>query len=200
MEEKLHLAIFVGILFLVGGFSFATLVKQSAKIPLPQIKSIPANPLSVTPPPHAPSSTALVLGARTKTTDCTIINSLPDKDCTPGAVFESATKDDICTPGYSKTVRNVPQATKDKVFAEYGIASHLPGDYEVDHLISLELGGSNEIANLWPEPADPRPGFHEKDTVENWLHDQICEGKIDLKQAQLQIAGNWLEVYQNLPH
>jgi len=53
------------------------------------------------------------------------------------------------------------------VYGEYGIATHRPYQYEVDHLISLELGGSNAIANLWPEAALPKPGFHQKDAVEN---------------------------------
>ncbi len=42
---------------------------------------------------------------------------------------------------------------------------------EVDHLTPLEdltpleVGGSNDLANQWPEAAEPRPGFHEKDQV-----------------------------------
>jgi hypothetical protein len=70
------------------------------------------------------------------------------------------------------------------VYAEYGIVSYTTGKYEVDHLISLELGGSNDISNLWPEAASPQPGFHEKDKVENYLHDQVCSGVISLAQAQ----------------
>jgi hypothetical protein len=88
---------------------------------------------------------------------------------------------------------------KDQVFAEYGIASHTPGEYEVDHLISLEIGGSNDIANLWPEAASPKPGFHEKDKVENYLHNQMCSGVISLQQAQIEIATNWLTVYDQMP-
>jgi hypothetical protein len=37
---------------------------------------------------------------------------------------------------------------KAQVHREYGIASHQSGEYEIDHLISLELGGSNDIKNL----------------------------------------------------
>jgi hypothetical protein len=48
-------------------------------------------------------------------------------------------------------VRNVPAEMKRAVYREYGITSHGPGDYEVDHLIPIELGGSNSIKNLWPE-------------------------------------------------
>lgn len=42
-------------------------------------------------------------------------------------------------------------------------------------------GGSNNIANLWPEAASPKPGFHEKDQVENYLHDQVCSGAISFE-------------------
>jgi hypothetical protein len=152
-----------------------------------------------TPEPATPNTNAS-LGERTKTTGCISQNALPDPDCTPGAIFPDATKDQVCTPGYSSSVRNVPESRKNQAYAEYGVASHSPGEYEVDHLISLELGGSNDIANLWPEPAEPRPGFHEKDKVENYLHDQVCSGAISLQQAQYQIAHDWLAVYQSMPN
>jgi hypothetical protein len=105
----------------------------------------------------------------------------------------------ICQPGYSSQVRNVPDSEKNQVYAEYGVKSHTTGQYEVDHLVSLELGGSNDISNLWPEPAEPRPGFHEKDKVENYLHNQVCSGAISLQQAQIEIATNWMTVYQQMP-
>jgi hypothetical protein len=85
------------------------------------------------------------------------------------------------------------------VYAEYGIAERSPGQFEVDHSVPLELGGSNDIANLWPEAAELRPGFHEKDQVENYLHDQVCAGSISLLDGQRAIARNWLDVYQHLP-
>ena len=69
---------------------------------------------------------------------------------------------------------------------------------EVDHLVPLELGGNNDIANLWPEAAYPAPGFHEKDKVENYLHDQVCSGAIPMKEAQIEIATNWLAVYHRM--
>ncbi len=150
------------------------------------------------PPPTSVSGDP-ISGQRTKTAGCVPSNGLPDAACTPGAIFPEATKDQVCTPGYSSEVRNVPASVKDEVYAEYGITSHEPGQYEVDHLVPLELGGSNDIANLWPEPADPRPGFHEKDKVENYLHDQVCSGALSLQETQSQIAANWLAVYQTLP-
>jgi len=150
-------------------------------------------------PQVPPTGGTPALGKRTKTSGCVSVNALPDPACTPGAIFPDATVDKICTPGYSSSVRDVPTEVKAQVYKEYGIASHEPGQYEVDHLISLELGGSNDIANLWPEPAEPRPGFHEKDQVENYLHDQMCSGKMPLQQVQLEIATNWLSVYKSMP-
>ena len=137
-------------------------------------------------------------GVQTKTSGCMARGPLQDPDCTPGAIITTATKDQICQPGYSRSVRNVPTSEKNQVYAEYGITHHSTGEYEVDHLISLELGGSNDIANLWPEAASPKPGFHEKDKVENYLHDQMCSGAVSLQQAQIEIATNWLTVYNQM--
>ena len=134
-------------------------------------------------------------GVQTKTSDCKANGALQDPDCTPGAIFPDVTAQQVCQSGYASSVRNVTTSTKDKVYAEYGIASHAPGQYEVDHLVSLELGGSNDISNLWPEAASPTPGFHQKDSVENYLHSQVCSGAVSLQQAQVEIATNWLQVY-----
>jgi hypothetical protein len=136
--------------------------------------------------------------ARTKSAGCRPRAALPDRRCTPGAVFANATASEICVSGYSSSVRNVPYSEKRAVYAEYGIARHTRGQYEVDHLISLELGGSNAIANLWPEAARPVPGFHQKDSVENYLHDQVCSGALTLTTAQRIIARNWLVEYRKL--
>ncbi|GAC1364304.1 MAG: hypothetical protein NVS2B12_11510 [Ktedonobacteraceae bacterium] len=138
------------------------------------------------------------IGQQTKTSGCQPQGGLPDRACTPGAIIPNATVNQICQSGYSSGVRNVPVSEKDQVYAEYGIQSHSPGEYEVDHLISLELGGSNDIANLWPEASSPKPGFHEKDQVENYLHSQVCSGAISLHDAQMQIATNWLNIYSQM--
>ena len=138
-------------------------------------------------------------GVQAKTTSCQVNGPLQDKACTPGDIIKTATKTQICTPGYASKTRNVPQSEKNQVYASYGIRSHRAGQYEVDHLVSLQLGGSNDISNLWPEAASPKPGFHEKDKVENYLHDQMCKGNMTLTQVQTAIATNWLDVYNNMP-
>ena len=81
-------------------------------------------------------------------------------------------------PGYASGVRDVSTATKEQAYAEYSMNyPQVLGAYQVDHSIPLELGGSNDITNLWPEPATPMPGFHQKDQFENFEHDQVCNHK-----------------------
>jgi hypothetical protein len=167
--------------------------------PIPQA-SATSQPSSPIPPTAASGSApATSIGKQTKTTGCQVQGPLADPACTPGAILADATKEKICVSGYSASVRDVPDAVKEQVYADYGIKTRSAGQYEMDHLISLELGGSNEIANLFPEAAEPVPGFHEKDQVENYLHDQICSGAVSLQQAQLEIATNWIQIYDRRP-
>ncbi len=144
-----------------------------------------------------PTSSTPEFGQQTKTSGCAASGGLPDPQCTPGAIFSVSTAE-ICRSGYASSVRNVTESEKQAVYAEYGIRHHTTGQYEVDHLVSLELGGSNDISNLWPEAASPKPGFHEKDDVENYLHDQVCSGHISLAEAQKEIATNWLQIYNQI--
>jgi hypothetical protein len=69
-------------------------------------------------------------------------------------------------------------------------------DGEVEHLVSLELGGTNATANLFPEAASPTPGSHEKDRLEKRLHDEACSEQITLRRAQQRIATNWVDAYR----
>src|ERR1700751_4620489 len=121
---------------------------------------------------------------------------LPDSKLTPGDTFD-VSRQDVCVPGYTKKVRAVPQEIKQEVYREYGITSHGRGDYEIDHLIPLELGGSNSIKNLWPESYRTLPwSARVKDRLENKLHELVCSGQMDLKTAQEAIAANWIEAYK----
>lgn len=114
---------------------------------------------------------------------------LPDSVATPGVVATADTA--VVCHRTTKTVRHTTENTKAHVYAEYGIVTHRTGQFEIDHLIPLELGGADTIANLWPEPAAPKPGFHEKDQLENRLHRMACAGEIPLDSAQRWIARDW---------
>ena len=60
---------------------------------------------------------------------------------------------------------------------------------------ALELGGADDVRNLWAEPYTPTPGAHEKDRVENYLREQVCAGNISLPDAQREITTDWFAVY-----
>ncbi len=100
-------------------------------------------------------------GVQTKTSGCSANQILPDSACTPGAVLTTR-QPLFAKVGYTKTVRDVSEATKKKVFAEYGIPYREHSNYEVDHLISLEIGGGNDISNLSGELKNHRRLFDER--------------------------------------
>ncbi|MBA3691178.1 MAG: hypothetical protein H0W82_07175 [Actinobacteria bacterium] len=118
---------------------------------------------------------------------------VPDPDLTPGARLAVGVAR-ICRPGYASGARDVSDA--DKAPSTRATASRgSPYAHEVDHLISLELGGSNAIRNLWPEPYADRWGARTKDTLENRLHAMVCAGELSLDAAQRQEATDWMRAY-----
>ena len=134
---------------------------------------------------------------------CQAINdTLPDPKCTPGAIDPAVTQynidSTICVSGYTKTVRppvSVTEPQKLESMKAYGFTDS-PSNYEFDHLIPLELGGApDDMKNLWPEP---HSSSFTKDSLENYLHDQVCSGNIDLKTAQHEIATNWFNYWMRI--
>lgn len=87
------------------------------------------------------------------------------------------------------------------VFHEYGMDGAPPRAYEVDHLITPALGGTDDIRNLWPEPyTSTEWNAHVKDKLEDRLHDLVCGGKLDLATAQRDMASNWIQAYKKYFH
>ncbi len=120
---------------------------------------------------------------------------LPDPHCTPGSVDPAITQASIattiCRSGYTHQVRPPESQTNHAKFDVAYPAYRIPdaAASELDHLVSLELGGSNDITNLWPEVGKvPNP----KDKVENALHRAVCDGRVTLAAAQRAIAANWM--------
>jgi hypothetical protein len=80
---------------------------------------------------------------------CIAINDiLPDPNCTPGATDPAVTQDNIdstiCVSGYTKTVRpptSVTNPIKLERMQAYGFTDS-KSNYELDHLIPLEVGGA----------------------------------------------------------
>lgn len=118
---------------------------------------------------------------------------IPDSSKTPGVFIADATVDKICQKGYTATVRHVTSSQRNRIFQKYGIEKS--SEYEVDHLISLELGGSNDDSNLWPQSYRGIWNARLKDILENRLHYLVCADKISLREAQHMISTNWIQAY-----
>jgi hypothetical protein len=132
---------------------------------------------------------------------------LPDHAATPGAVDPAVTQADIgstiCRTGYTATVRPDAAYTTAVKLSQLRAGYSYRGDtraadYEEDHLIALELGGSPTSAkNLWPEPYAARDGARVKDKIENKLHELVCSRTLSLRSAQRAIAANWWAAYRS---
>jgi hypothetical protein len=122
--------------------------------------------------------------------------TIPDHVLTPGAT-RPVSLQEVCSLRHEEVVRDVPASLRQKVFREYGIANPRAGDYEVDYLIAPGLGGTDDIRNLWPQPAQAAEwNAHRKDDLEERLHAMVCDGQIDLETARLAIATNWIAAYE----
>jgi hypothetical protein len=132
---------------------------------------------------------------------------LPDARLTPGDIASTNTNE-VCTAGYADRHRDVSAAKKKAIYAAYGLVAggrwrwvlgvHVfDSDFEVDHLISLQLGGSNDPRNLWPQSYRTRTfNATSKDSLENRLHWLVCHDRLQLAEAQRVIRVNWMDAYR----
>ena len=123
----------------------------------------------------------------------------PDPRLTPGATV-AASRAEVCNAPNPKN-KAVPASLERLVFEEYGIRSAQGRVYEVDYLITPALGGADDIRNLWPQPYTQTVwNAQVKDELEDYLHDMVCQGRLDLATAQREIAGNWIAAYKKYFH
>lgn len=159
--------------------------------PSPTPTPTPAGLAQIADEGHLTQSVTLTPG------ECHARGQLPDPACTPGSVDPAVTQatihSTICVTGWTSTVRPPSSQTSafkyDVAYPAYGLA---PGTTsELDHLVPLELGGSNDATNLWPETGTiPNP----KDSIENDLRADVCAGEMPLAIAQAAIAADWQTV------
>jgi len=125
----------------------------------------------------------------------TAAESLPIGRLTPGATG-GVTVAELCS-GASPSPRIVPLAVRQEVLRQYRM-EHVPAsEYELDYLITPELGGVGDARNLWPERYDSGPwNAHVKDELERLLSRRVCDGSLDLAVAQREIATNWIDAYK----
>jgi hypothetical protein len=211
------MALVVG-LALVGGHKPENAGSRSAvgatvasKNATPTESRLSSSRVSPTPPPStAPHTSATLTPSPAITTGGDVVIAagavLPNRARTPGAANPNVTQADIhstiCVAGWTTTIRPASSLTaalkQQQLATGYAYRGDInAADYEEDHLISLELGGSpNSPLNLWPEPYNITDGARTKDQVENTLRDLVCSGALSLASAQQAIATNWYTAYQ----
>jgi hypothetical protein len=124
----------------------------------------------------------------------------PDLRLTPGATLP-VTQNQVCGADASSTIAPIPASLQRKVFEEYGVTPSQPDAYEVDYLITPELGGATDIRNLWPQPYQNTVwNAHVKDQLEDRLHRMVCQGEVDLATAQRDISTDWIAAYRKYFH
>jgi len=120
----------------------------------------------------------------------------PNPKLTPGVVRHVSMRD-VCALPHEEVVVDVPDALRQRILGEYGIAQKTQRDYEIDFLIAPLLGGTEDPQNLWPQPYDsPVWNARVKDDLEERLHNLVCSGKLDLKTAQNDISTDWIGAYK----
>ncbi len=130
--------------------------------------------------------------------------TIPNPKLTPGVVRPELTLREICGTRWGKDRRYVTAAMRREVFARYKLKG--PNDpacrldrhgrrYEVDHLISREIGGADDVDNLFPQCYAGPWNAVLKDRLENRLHKEVCAGRMTLEDAQQGIAKDWRALY-----
>jgi hypothetical protein len=126
-------------------------------------------------PKHSPTRTEVLSYA------------LPNPALTPGQVSSTLRKSDIC-----QGIEEKRNQHRDKVLKRYGISQSEAKKYWIDHLVSLELGGTSDISNLWPQLKEEEKV---KDKLENRLKQNLCGGSLTLEQAQSLVIQDWRAAY-----
>lgn len=110
----------------------------------------------------------------------------------PGPV----TAAEVCATRGTRQYRHTAGVTKRSVCASYGVsAADCPG-YEDDHLVPLELGGSDARENHWPQPWGSEWDAGGKDWLENELRRLVCGGVLPIERSWRCVAEEWTKCYQ----
>jgi hypothetical protein len=124
----------------------------------------------------------------------------PNLHLTPGATV-AVTANQVCGGSAVSGEPMIPISLEKKVLELYGVTRPQPDQYEIDYLITPELGGATDVRNLWPEPYhDAVWNAHVKDQLEDRLHQMVCRGDVDLATAQRDISTDWIAAYRKYFH
>lgn len=134
-----------------------------------------------------------------------LAGEVPNLALTPGVARTDLTVQVICKKKWGKDARVVTQAMKMQVFKNYGLSGNNDPSckldahgrrFEIDHLVSRELGGADDVRNLWPQCYRGTWGASVKDKLENRLHRELCAGRVTLDAAHRMIINDWRVAYR----
>jgi hypothetical protein len=92
---------------------------------------------------------------------------------------------DVCSASFSTNDPAVPDPLKQGVLKAYRLHDVSANAYEIDYLVTPQLGGAADIRNLWPQPSlNTVWNARVKDALEDRLHDLVCSGQLGLATAQ----------------
>jgi hypothetical protein len=121
--------------------------------------------------------------------------ALPIASLTPGATWNLSVGE-LCAPARHEQ-RQVSNAIRVDVVRAYGMERVPADEYELDYLITPELGGAPTAQNLWPQRYASRTwNARVKDQLEQLLPTMVCDGAISLQTAQQDIAVDWIAAYK----
>lgn len=122
-------------------------------------------------------------------------DALPVASLTPGAT-SNLSAEELCR-FRARDRRPISAEMRQRVLRNYGM-EHVPSaDYELDYLITPELGGATDARNLWPQRYGSRAwNARVKDQLEHLLPSMVCSGQLELKTAQRAIAADWIAAYR----
>jgi hypothetical protein len=118
----------------------------------------------------------------------------PVASLTPGATIDIEIRD-VCVA--ARPPQEIGPAVRQAVLRSYGMEAVPPDQYELDYLITPQLGGAPDPRNLWPQRYRERVwNAWVKDQLEDLLPRFVCEGRVDLRTAQRDVAADWVAAYR----
>jgi hypothetical protein len=131
---------------------------------------------------------------------------LPDPACSPGAVNPTVTVAVLTATGFTTDClrdKATSANRKEVTYQWYKIPkpAHNSGQgmvCELDHIISLEIGGADTLENIWPQCGPSRAVlrnrfFKQKDAVEHFLAGEVAAHRMALADVQRGIAEDWTQ-------
>lgn len=121
------------------------------------------------------------------------------------AMVRTTSVQDICTHG-TGYLRHWSRERDNSILIKYGFRPGKHPHVQIDHLVPLGIGGSDNDVNLWAQPRNYQPdaegtsvgfwGAETKDRLEFRMRDLICYQGYQPATLQREIADNWIAAYK----